>query len=442
MRSRGFTLAEVLMVIAIFAIITTLAVVSFSGSRAKARDAKRKYNARQLVTALERYYLDNNNKYPLATTSGGISLLNDPSFHSAISPTYLPTTSILNAGGKTFKYVSSTDQVNYLQGWELEATSEQALGTQSVANNVGIYITGTSGVLDRTLGSSGAQDNALIFNGGNTAVVIRNSGGANGPYAIPQFSLSFWFKTDTVANPTGGMYGDGYSLAQASRALGSGNGWMTYLKCDGTKCNVVGLYQDLQYPGGAWPTTINPVSISTGSWYHVVLTYAQGTPSRLIVYVNGTASSPLDLVPFGGDTAPLYGDNDLNASNIEVGFGGNLDTPLFAAPFDGQMDDLRFYNTNIDQTRVGSLYNNGQGTASNPNEANLIGGWLLASAGPSPCPFPFQFPATADYSVTNNPGCVFNGGGFQVGGTVFPNNLTLNGVGPGGNRAFATYGPQ
>ena len=64
---KGFTLIELLVVIAIIGILSTLAVVSLGGARAKARDAKRISDIKQVQTALELYYGDKNN-YPYSGT--------------------------------------------------------------------------------------------------------------------------------------------------------------------------------------------------------------------------------------------------------------------------------------------------------------------------------------------------------------------------------------
>jgi len=52
-KEQGFTLIELLVVIAIIGLLSTLAVVSLSGARAKARDAQRLSDVKQLSTMLE-----------------------------------------------------------------------------------------------------------------------------------------------------------------------------------------------------------------------------------------------------------------------------------------------------------------------------------------------------------------------------------------------------
>lgn len=71
---RGFTLIELLVVIAIIGLLATLAVVALNNARSKSRDAKRVSDIKQIQTALELFYLDQNG-YPddsgtLGATSG------------------------------------------------------------------------------------------------------------------------------------------------------------------------------------------------------------------------------------------------------------------------------------------------------------------------------------------------------------------------------------
>ncbi len=51
--SRGFTLIELLVVIAIIGLLSTMAVIQLNDARAKARDAKRISDVKQLSTILE-----------------------------------------------------------------------------------------------------------------------------------------------------------------------------------------------------------------------------------------------------------------------------------------------------------------------------------------------------------------------------------------------------
>jgi len=66
----AFTLIELLVVIAIIGLLSTLSVVAFNSVRAKARDARRLSDVKQIATALEFYYNDNG-RYPAPPTPAG-----------------------------------------------------------------------------------------------------------------------------------------------------------------------------------------------------------------------------------------------------------------------------------------------------------------------------------------------------------------------------------
>ena len=64
--SKGFTLVELLVVVAIIGILATVVVVSVSGVRSKSRDARRISDIREIAAALQLYFNDQN-QFPSAT---------------------------------------------------------------------------------------------------------------------------------------------------------------------------------------------------------------------------------------------------------------------------------------------------------------------------------------------------------------------------------------
>lgn len=62
--SRGFTLVELLVVIAIIAILSVTAYVALGGQTGKARDARRQQDLASIQSAVELYGIENSSQYP------------------------------------------------------------------------------------------------------------------------------------------------------------------------------------------------------------------------------------------------------------------------------------------------------------------------------------------------------------------------------------------
>ena len=66
----GFTLIEILVVIAIIGLLATAGIVSYSAQKPKSRDARRAADIHQIITAMEQYASANGGNFPNATALG------------------------------------------------------------------------------------------------------------------------------------------------------------------------------------------------------------------------------------------------------------------------------------------------------------------------------------------------------------------------------------
>jgi len=102
--ARGFTLIELIIVVAIIAILAAILIPNFLHARAEAASASCEGNLKQIATALQEYAVDNGGQYPSASAPLDVSLFGGPG-----NP-YLSSVPADPAGGSYF-YVAPANGV-------------------------------------------------------------------------------------------------------------------------------------------------------------------------------------------------------------------------------------------------------------------------------------------------------------------------------------------
>ena len=96
MRSRGFTLLELMIVIAVIAILAAILIPNFMHARAQAQTVSCEGNLRNIATALEEYATDHSGQYPAASAPV------DPALFGGAGNVYMAQTPVDPAGGSYF----------------------------------------------------------------------------------------------------------------------------------------------------------------------------------------------------------------------------------------------------------------------------------------------------------------------------------------------------
>ena len=139
---RGFTLIELLVVIAIIGILATLAVVALQQARKNARDAKRIADIKQMQTALELFFNDNQyypNSLGTSIATGGATYMN------IVPSAPAPADGSCNGNSNLYTYVGTGTAAG--TGWSTY-TIDFCLGGQTGGLQKGIKQATPGGIID------------------------------------------------------------------------------------------------------------------------------------------------------------------------------------------------------------------------------------------------------------------------------------------------------
>ncbi len=147
-KGMGFTLIELLVVIAVIGLLASIIAVAVNTSRKKARDAQRIASLKQIQTALELYY-DDNDEYPYTgsytyTTTANCGY-NWCVLEAALS-SYLPELPRDPLGlQNSYRFYYDCDNADNRQTYGLMARMEHSSNFDLVTGDGGYYNSATSG---------------------------------------------------------------------------------------------------------------------------------------------------------------------------------------------------------------------------------------------------------------------------------------------------------
>ena len=95
---KGFSLVELLVVITIIAVLSVVAYTAVGGQTGKARNSRRQQDVSTIQSALEIFYIENNNRYPSQLDDGAAGSTDD------LVPKYMPKMALDPATDAKYDY--------------------------------------------------------------------------------------------------------------------------------------------------------------------------------------------------------------------------------------------------------------------------------------------------------------------------------------------------
>lgn len=115
---KGFTLLELLIVIAILGVLASLTLVRLIGPEKSARDTRRKSDLRQYQESLE-VYANRTNKYPASAATSNLS-----SLCATLGITACADDPQISGGWDSYKYQTDAGGLQYVLWTRLEKTGD------------------------------------------------------------------------------------------------------------------------------------------------------------------------------------------------------------------------------------------------------------------------------------------------------------------------------
>lgn len=318
LKSDGFTVVELLIVIVVIGILATLTIIAYSGVQNQARTAALQSDMEQASKKLEEYKIRNNEAFPAdlaaARTAGVPAAANTTQtyYYNATSKTYcLQTTS--NQNGSLVQSVSSVDttpragsclQNGLIGWWQLNGNTVDSSGN----------------------GNDGVATNATLVTGQN--------GAANSAYS---FASTGWITTNK-------------SLLNSRKSFSMG-GWLYINGVQGTGVGFIGQNDAVETLYNADGVTLRSWTIGgnaqclipTNTWAQY---YTVWDGATIKTYLNGAECVSASATTYNNSTYFF----NMAGGGISSASGNNIN---------GSIDDIRLFNRALTSGEVQAIYSAG-----------------------------------------------------------------------------------
>jgi hypothetical protein len=213
---------------------------------------------------------------------------------------------------------------NLVSHWKMNDNQADTVILDSMGSNNGVWQHGNTST-DSVVGK---VNRALNFDGTNDYVSIND----NTSFNLQTFTFCAWLNH----RATVGLWD-----RILSKKLNYADKDGYEICCDASAGNV--LY--VSGSSSTFATIVLPFSFSSGGWHHLVVIYKGNTVK---VYADGVGLTTT------GTIAPIVS----NTNTLRLGRLTNELTTMW----DGYMDDVRFYSTELTESRILNIYNSGNGT--------------------------------------------------------------------------------
>ena len=223
---------------------------------------------------------------------------------------------------------------NLVAHWRMNDNDSNTTVLDSVRGRNGIWQHGNTS----TDSVTGKLNRALSFDGTNDYFTVTNTANFN----LSTFSISVWLKHANTS-------------VLWDRVLSKKN---LYTDSDGYEITLDGTNTGVLYVSGSsnsFCTSNLGINWLLSEWHHICVVY-KGT--TVFIYLNGVSKTVT------GSITPVI-------SNSRALYIGKIESEP-TTMWDGVMDDFRYYNMELTQSHVSSLYNNGNGTEYSGDASNSI----------------------------------------------------------------------